>query len=135
MHKFDDSMNWSSCWTIDHEKRLLILAATTFEGLTNSMHATLRQGHEEDNDRLVKWCDEIFPVRTPNGEHVLEMDNCAVGSIGIIPYGVFLTAYVLTETGTKYWAQKWSMSKKNIQGHWILLQLGVCAPEKCLLME
>jgi hypothetical protein len=65
-HEFDDSMNWSSCWTIDHEKRLLILAATTFEGLTNSMHATLRQGHEEDNDRLVKWCDEIFPVRTPN---------------------------------------------------------------------
>jgi hypothetical protein len=44
------------------------------------------------------------------------MDNCAVGSIGIIPYGVFLTAYVLTETGTKYWAQKWSMSKKEYPG-------------------
>ena len=115
-HEFDDSMNWPSCWIIDQQKRLLILVGTTFEGRTNSMHATLRQGHEKYNNRLVKGYDETFPVCTPNGEQVLDMDDFAVRSMGIITCGVFLMTYVFTEAGTKYWIQKRSISKKVYLG-------------------
>ena len=118
---FITAMPWPSCWSLDHSKRFLTLLSppSDYESRTYLMHTTLRTGHEKgDVDALRNnWANELFPVYTSTGEHVLDMDGCGVDLFGIVNYAVHMIAYVNTkEEGRKFWVPKRSKTKMTYPG-------------------
>ena len=89
-------MPWPAYWTIDREKRHVILTgASDFEGRSKLMNDTLRKGHESGLvPALSHWANEEFPLVSSTGEHVLDLDGCGVDMFGIINYSVHLTGWV-----------------------------------------
>ena len=115
---FVREMPWPSCWSLDHEKRLLsLLSPPDFQERTNLMNTTLRSEHVKGNiDALRKWADELFPVYSSTGEHVLDMDGCGVDLFGIVNFAVHLLAYVNTKEGIRFWVPRRSKTKMSYPG-------------------
>ncbi len=115
---FITAMPWPSCWCLDHQKRFLILLSRpNFQERTNLINTTLRTAHEKGNiDALRKWANELFPVYSSKGEHVLDMDGCGVDLFGIINFAVHFIAYVNTKDGLKFWIPRRSKTKTSYPG-------------------
>lgn len=101
---FIKAIPWPSCWSLDHEKRLLsLLSRTDFQERTSLIKTTLRTEHEKGEvDALRKWANELFPVYSSKGEHVLDMDGCGVDLLGIVNFAVNLLAFVNTKASLKF---------------------------------
>jgi isopentenyldiphosphate isomerase len=114
---FVNEMCWPDFWHLDHERRVLTLACKAdFAERTNCVQSTLRQGHEDKVPRLQKWANEVMPLYSSTGEHVLDMDLVGVDQFGIVTYGVHLTAYVETSEGRMYWVPRRSKTKSTFPG-------------------
>ena len=115
---FVNAMSWLESWVLDHEQRLLTLAGNfSLEERSAAMQATLRHGHEDGKvECLRKWGNEMIPVISSEGEHVLDMDLCGVDIFGIVTSGVHLTAYVRTGEGLKYWVPRRAQMKTPFPG-------------------
>ena len=110
-------------WSLDHEKRLLILLlshANDFRARTKAMRITLDSA---DDKEIVDYCaDEKFPERFPvyaskTGELVLNMNGCGVDLFGVISNGVQMIAYVETkEEGRKFWVPRRAKTKMSYPG-------------------
>ncbi|KAI0515379.1 NUDIX hydrolase domain-like protein [Xylaria bambusicola] len=84
-------IDWTECWKIDPERRFLSLktggppSINDFETRTRLMQETLEQGQSPKKVLSLKyWANELFPLYTSSGEHVLDMDGCGVDTFGIL---------------------------------------------------
>ena len=82
------------------------------------MYTTLRISHDSGNVAALRnnWANELFPVYSSTGEHVLDMDGCGVDLFGIITYGVHMIAYVDDDEGRKFWVPRRAKTKMSYPG-------------------
>ncbi|MCJ1385482.1 hypothetical protein MMC17_008605 [Xylographa soralifera] len=113
-------ISWPECWKIDHEKRFLTLtSATNFEQRTKLMQETLRRNIEIGSiQELTRWANELFPMYTADGEHVLDLDGSGVDLFGIVNYSVHMIGWVTSkEDGVRrYWVPRRATTKISFPG-------------------
>jgi hypothetical protein len=61
-----------------------------------------------------KFYNELLPVYSFNGEHVLDIDRCGLDVFGVTSYSAHLIAYVKTDAGLRYWVPKRSKTKPTV---------------------
>ena len=115
---FIQAMPWPPCWSLDHEQRFLTLRSPrNFQERTALMNETLRLKHEKGEVETLKiWSNELFPVYSADGEHVLDIDGCGVDLFGIVNYAVHMLAYVETGDGLRFWVPRRSKTKMSYPG-------------------
>lgn len=118
---FVSQIPWpQSSWTIDHTTRratLLVGANSTFESRTTLMNDTLRQAYLSGKVPAINyWKNELFPLLTGEGEHVLDMDGSGLDVFGVISHSVHLTGWVMTAEGIKIWVPRRAWSKLTYPG-------------------
>lgn len=111
-------VNWPEFWTIDQEERKLVFhGGNSFEDRTRRMEATLRANPKTDeSSAFSRWCDELFPIYTSEGEHVLDLDGAGVDAFGIVNFACHMIGYVKTESGLKYWVPRRARTKRSFAG-------------------
>ena len=62
------------------------------------------------------WRNELYPVYGPNRELLFSMERAASALLGIVTYGVHMTAYTQTANGMKIWAPRRSPTKQTYPG-------------------
>ncbi|PHH60819.1 hypothetical protein CDD81_1116 [Ophiocordyceps australis] len=65
------------------------------------------------------WRDEMWPVYSRKGELLFSMERSAIGLLGMMRYGVHLTAYVADDKvphGIKLWIPKRALNKSTFPG-------------------
>jgi 8-oxo-dGTP pyrophosphatase MutT (NUDIX family) len=68
---------------------------------------------------LAGWRDELWPVYGRSGELLYNVERSAIGLLGVMRYGVHMTAYVRSDAsahGIKIWVPKRSASKSTFPG-------------------
>ncbi|KAI1123002.1 NUDIX hydrolase domain-like protein [Nemania abortiva] len=112
-NNFVAQMDWPEYWKIDSERRFLhltnggIKTSNAFELRTRLMRETLQKGHEAQKIlSLKRWANELFPIYSSKGEHVVDIDGCGVDMFGIINYSVHMIAWVMTVEGMKIWVPR-----------------------------
>jgi isopentenyldiphosphate isomerase len=115
---FLNAMSWPDFWSVNHNQRLLTFNVSGgFDHRTAMMEKTLRQEHEKGQASAVgKWRDELFPIYSSEGEHVLDLDGCGVDRFGIVNPGVHLIGYVTTENERMFWIPRRSKTKATYPG-------------------
>jgi len=105
-------------WKIDPEKRVLTLTtASDLETRGRLLNETLRIDHESQKVPALRyWANEQFPLYSPTGEHVLNLDGCGVDMFGIVNYSVHLIAWVTTAEGIKIWVPRRAATKMSFPG-------------------
>ncbi|KAJ4328053.1 hypothetical protein N0V84_001421 [Fusarium piperis] len=109
-------------WHVDHENRFLTLSGKAGDVLetTRQLQVTLKQNFDEG--RVIrKWHNENLPVYDRHRQHILDMDLCGVDLLGVVSYGVHLTAYVRSQGADgapvyKYWVPRRSYTKSTFPG-------------------
>jgi isopentenyldiphosphate isomerase len=109
---------WPDFWTVNEEERKLVFCGgDSFEERTARMETTLRVNSKKDETSpFSRWADELFPLYTDEGEHVLDIDGAGVDAFGIINFSCHLTAYVKTDSGVKYWVPRRARTKRSFPG-------------------
>ena len=102
---FVKTVSWPETWTLDHDKRLLVLSCKGgFAERAAAMQATIRAEVERGEvPELRKLKNELFAAYSADGQHVLDMDGCAVDKFGTKAFGVHMIGYVDTTEGWRYW--------------------------------
>lgn len=65
---------------------------------------------------LTGWRNELYPIYGPNKELVLDMERSATPLLGVVTYGIHMTAYVWTDEGMKIWAPRRALTKQTYPG-------------------
>ena len=117
-NRFIDLFDWPTYWKIEPESRFLTLTTgSDFAARTRLMCETL-----QENYMLLKlptsfaWADELFPLHTASGEHVLDMYGCGVDVFGIINYSVHMIGWLPMDGGIKIWVPQRSLTKWSFPG-------------------
>ncbi|KAI1331491.1 NUDIX hydrolase domain-like protein [Xylariaceae sp. FL0255] len=120
---FVNNLDWHECWKIDPERRFLSLttgrrpSSGDFETRTRLMRETLERGHKAQKILSLKhWTNELFPLYTASGEHILDMDACGVDMFGIVNYSVHMIGWVMTAEGVKLWVPRRALIRMSFPG-------------------
>ena len=62
------------------------------------------------------WRNELYPIYGPGRELVLSLERSASPLLGVVTYGVHLTAFVKTSEGMKIWVPRRSETKQTYPG-------------------
>ncbi|PMD24757.1 hypothetical protein NA56DRAFT_668695 [Hyaloscypha hepaticicola] len=88
-----------------------------FAERTAAMQATIRAEVERGEvPELRKLKNELFAAYSADGQHVLDMDGCAVDKFGTKAFGVHMIGYVDTTEGRRYWVPRRSRAKMSYPG-------------------
>lgn len=110
---FVQAVSWPEGWVLDHERRLLVLACENgFVERTAVMQATI--GEEAEHGGLGEM--RTFPVYAADGQHVLDMDGCAVDLFGIRSFSVQMILFVDRKEGRRYWIARRARSRMSYAG-------------------
>jgi 8-oxo-dGTP pyrophosphatase MutT (NUDIX family) len=103
-------------WKLNEEERHLILDIADSDlakrnTLVAESLATLRKTNTFKV--LEGWRDELYPVYGPGRELILSLERSAAALLGVVTYGVHMTAFVRTSEGMKIWAPRRSDTKQT----------------------
>lgn len=106
-------------WKLDKERKHLILhIANSDLAHRNKLVAesleSLREAHTFKV--LNGWRNELYPVYGPRRELVLSLERSATPLLGVVTYGVHMTAFVRTSDGIKIWVPRRSETKQTYPG-------------------
>jgi len=105
-------------WSIDDDERILTLTegtdATSRTAVIQTTFLALRTtGHFKV---LEQWRDELYPVYGRGKELLFSVERAASPLLGVVTYGVHMTAFVRTEDGLKIWVPRRARSKHTFGG-------------------
>ena len=82
------------------------------------MEETFRRGTEIGSiEALKRWANELFPVYSADGEHVLDFDGVGVDLFGVVNYSVHMLGWVRTKDEIKkYSVPRRTMTKMSFPG-------------------
>lgn len=105
-------------WTIDDADRILTLegGATAAERsaiVATTLTAMRKTGHFKVLD---KWRDELYPVYGRNKELLFDAERSATPLLGVVTYGVHMTAYVKKDDEMKIWVPRRAYTKGTYGG-------------------
>lgn len=106
-------------WHIDDEVRTLTLTAgSTVEQRSDAVKQTLLALKETGHFKVLeKWRNELYSVYGKNKELLFNVERSATPLLGVVTYGVHLTAYQRTkEGGLKIWIPRRARTKQTYGG-------------------
>ncbi|KAL8699001.1 MAG: hypothetical protein Q9224_001607, partial [Gallowayella concinna] len=110
-----EKMPWNEDWTIDHDKKQVVLLAQDSQPEKISKQSevideTLRQARKVGAFRVLeKWRNELYKIHGP--DRLITIERAGSPLFGIVTYGVHMTTYVITEQGMKIWVPKRAQGK------------------------
>jgi 8-oxo-dGTP pyrophosphatase MutT (NUDIX family) len=105
-------------WSIDDDERILTLtegndAASRSAAVQTTFLALRTTGHFKVLD---KWRDELYPVYGREKELLFNVERAASPLLGVVTYGVHLTAYTKKDGKLKIWIPRRARSKQTYGG-------------------
>ncbi|KAF2688234.1 thiamine pyrophosphokinase-related protein-like protein [Lentithecium fluviatile CBS 122367] len=105
-------------WHIDDDERILTLtegtdAASRSAAVQTTFLALRTTGHFKVLD---KWRDELYPVYGRQKELLFNVERSASPLLGVVTYGVHLTAYVVKDGEMKIWIPRRARTKQTYGG-------------------
>jgi 8-oxo-dGTP pyrophosphatase MutT (NUDIX family) len=105
-------------WNIDDDERILTLtegtdAASRTDAVQTTFLALRTTGHFKVLD---KWRNELFPVYGRKKELLFSVERAASPLLGVVTYGIHMTAFVRAEEGLKIWVPRRAKSKQTYGG-------------------
>ncbi len=105
-------------WTLDDSERILTLtegsdAASRSAVIEKTLLAMRSTGHFKVLD---KWRGELYAVYGREKEVLFNVERSACPLLGVVTYGVHLTAYVRTEGELKIWVPRRARTKQTYAG-------------------
>jgi 8-oxo-dGTP pyrophosphatase MutT (NUDIX family) len=90
---------------------------TDFDTRNKILAQYLQELREQEVFKVLSgWRNEEYPIYGPNRELVLSMERSATPLLGVITYGVHMTAYVNSSKGMKIWAPRRADTKQTYPG-------------------
>ncbi|KAF2248810.1 thiamine pyrophosphokinase-related protein-like protein [Trematosphaeria pertusa] len=106
-------------WSIDDNERILTLAGgSNVEERSAAVETTLLAMRTTGHFKVLeKWRDELYPVYGRNKELLFNVERSASPLLGVVTYGVHLTAYLRTTEGEiKIWIPRRVYNKQTYGG-------------------
>ena len=136
-------------WSLDDESRRLTFQPRDEDGVKkvtdlDSRNRILAKDLKDLRDEkvfkvLTGWRSEEYPIYGPNRQLVLSMERSVTPLLGLVTYGVHMTAYVNTPEGMKIWAPRRAETKQTYPGMMDNTVAGGLStgeePFECLLRE
>ena len=90
---------------------------TDLEGRNQILAGYLQEVRESNIfEVLTGWRSEGYPIYGPNRELILSMERSVTPLLGVVTYGVHMTAYITTPEGMKIWAPRRADTKQTYPG-------------------
>ncbi|OCL15276.1 hypothetical protein AOQ84DRAFT_223590 [Glonium stellatum] len=108
-----------SDWAIDDDERTLTLTAGTTEAERSHIVARTVVAMRETNhfQVLQEWRNELYPVYGRGRELLFNVERCASPLLGVVTYGIHLTAFVRSKDGSmKIWIPRRARNKQTYSG-------------------
>ncbi|KAF1993369.1 thiamine pyrophosphokinase [Amniculicola lignicola CBS 123094] len=105
-------------WTVDDESRILTLAGgSNAEERSAAVMRTFVAMKETKHFKVLdKWRNELYSVNGKNKELLFDVERCATPLLGVVTYGVHLTAFVRTGGKLKIWIPRRAKTKQTYGG-------------------
>ena len=106
-------------WAIDDDERTLTLitGATEAERSHVVMRTVVAMRERKQFQVLQKWRNEPYPVYGRNRELLFNVERCASPLLGVVTYGVHMTAFVRLKDGSmKIWIPRRARNKQTYGG-------------------
>ena len=107
-------------WKLDKVQRHLILniGGSDLAKRNEKVADFLSSLREADTFKVLSgWRNELYPIYGPGRELVLSMERSATPLLGVVTYGVHMTAFVKTPDGNmKIWVPRRSETKQTYPG-------------------
>lgn len=106
-------------WTIDDDERTLTLTAGATEAERSHvvMRTVVAMRETKHFQVLQKWRNELYPVYGRNRELLFNVERCASPLLGVVTYGVHMTAFVRLKDGSmKIWIPRRARNKQTYGG-------------------
>lgn len=102
----------SSSFDLDHDHRTVTIRGDTFEERTANVASLANVWRSKQTFKLMRnWHDELYPAWGPGKELLFNVERTASALLGIVTYGVHMTAFVRTADGLKIWVPKRNSKK------------------------
>ena len=107
-------------WILDKEQRFLTLHIVDSD-LTQRNKAVAESLQSLQEAKIFKvlsgWRNELYPIYGPGREILLSMERSATPLLGVVTYGVHMTAFVRTSgANMKIWVPRRSETKQTYPG-------------------
>ena len=115
----------SKHWSLDDSKKRLVFQPKDGNGSKvndiDSRNQILAEYLQEARERnifevLNGWRNEEYPIYGPARRLVLSMERSVTPLLGVVTYGVHMTAYIRTPEGMKIWAPRRADTKQTYPG-------------------
>lgn len=107
----------SKSFQLDRDCRTLTICGDTFEERAANAASLAMLWRTRGTFKVLRaWRDELYPVYGPGRELLYNIERAASPLLGIIRYGVHMTAYVRTADGVKIWVPRRSRTKMTYGG-------------------
>ncbi|KAH8722365.1 thiamine pyrophosphokinase [Phaeosphaeriaceae sp. PMI808] len=106
-------------WTLDDDERTMTLNGSTFQERSKVAETTFLAMRTTGYFKVLdKWRDELYIVYGKNKEELFAVERSATPLLGVVTYGVHLTAYTRNkETGEiKIWTPRRAKTKHTYGG-------------------
>lgn len=106
-------------WKLDKEQRLLVLHVEDSDLIkrNEAVAQSLQSMREANTFQILRgWRSELYPVYSPQRELFLSVERSASSLLGVVQYGVHMTAFVRTSGGMKIWVPRRSETKQTYPG-------------------
>ncbi|KAI9758212.1 MAG: hypothetical protein M1815_004413 [Lichina confinis] len=107
----------SKSFQLDRDNYTLSVCGETFEERTANAASLATLWRTKGTFKVLRaWRDELYPVYGPGKELLYNIERAASPLLGIVRYGVHMTAYVRTADGMKIWVPRRSKIKMTYGG-------------------
>lgn len=114
-----DRMPWTKDWLVDQErKRVTFMFKRETHSKEQDCTAAMAQFLHNMRDQKVfdvleGWRSEVYPVYGPGRELLFSMERSATPLLGVVTYGVHMTAFVQEGQEMKIWVPKRAKTKQT----------------------
>ncbi|KAI9836670.1 MAG: hypothetical protein M1819_001306 [Sarea resinae] len=105
-------------WEVDHNTHVLTLVhGSTAQERSKVVARTAETLRQMDKFQILRgWRNELFPVYGMMGELLFDVERAASPLLGIVSYGVHMTAYVRSGQTLKVWVPRRAKTKQTYGG-------------------
>lgn len=102
---------------VDYRTGVVILAGKTVEERSENVAVLARRSREQQLFKVLeRWRDELYPVYGRKKELLFNVERSFCPLLGVITYGVHMTAYVRTSNGIEIWVPRRKKTKHTYGG-------------------
>ncbi|KZF23144.1 thiamin pyrophosphokinase-related protein-like protein [Xylona heveae TC161] len=107
-----------SAWNLNHDAQTLTLISGSNENERSAVVAqTCQELRNQDKFTVLRgWRNELYPVYGPGGVLLFNIERAASALLGVVSYGIHMTAYIRSSSGLLLWVPRRALSKQTYGG-------------------